>query len=114
MKTQIQKIVESILQNQDKSLLSEGGSKKFLDVKKQLKELGIHIHPTEGGEFRVVPQSDRKDPDKGYHTDDLDDALGTGKVMARKQYEPGGSKAKHDPRFDAISDKLSDMLGFKK
>jgi len=65
--------------------ISEGGSKAFLDVKRQLNDVGMHIHKTGmDNEVRVVPHADKKNADLGYFTDDLEDALHTGLHIAKK------------------------------
>lgn len=64
--------------------ISEGGSKAFLDVKRQLNDVGMHIHKTGmDNEVRVVPHADKKNADLGYFTDDLEDALHTGLHIAK-------------------------------
>ncbi len=72
--------------------LVEGGSKKFLDVKKQLSDVGMHIHKTvadsgDETEVRVVPHKDRRNKDLGYFTNDLDDALATGLHISKSLKE---------------------------
>jgi hypothetical protein len=70
-----------------------GGSKKFNAVKQELAGLGLLIKPTgemggDGPEY-VVKFKDDKNPDHGYFTNDLEDALGTGKAMHKHRQTHG-------------------------
>ena len=52
------------------------------DVKKELKDLGLTLTKSEDDEF-VVNFAKGKE-DTAYYTSDLEDALSTGKAMAKK------------------------------
>lgn len=56
------------------------------DVFAELRALGLKVKKTEYGEFRVAPAglSKTREEDVAYYTDDLTDALGTGKAMLRE------------------------------
>lgn len=55
---------------------------KLLDVKAELNELGMSIRKVDG-EYRVYPKG--TSADHGYFTDDLTDALMTGRYMATEK-----------------------------
>jgi hypothetical protein len=60
---------------------AEGGSKAFRHAKDILAMYGITIQKTGFDDYRVYPIGNR-DPEFGYFTDDLDDAIATGIDMA--------------------------------
>lgn len=53
------------------------------DVKKQLSAIGVTIKTIEGTEYRINFKGGSEA--SAYYTDDLEDALITGKVMAERQ-----------------------------
>jgi hypothetical protein len=59
----------------------------FMQVRRQLDEVGIRIGKTPHEEFRVTPKGySRRDAEaQAYYTSDLQDALDTGLKMSKDQ-----------------------------
>jgi len=56
-------------------------------AREHLREHGMHIRRTDGGDFRVAHPGGEKSEASAYYTNDLDDAVETGKDMARRKAE---------------------------
>lgn len=71
---------------------------KFNVVKEELRKIGVTIRKTGEGTYgrpeMVVKLASDKNPEHGYYTDDLEDALDTGKAMA--QHQRGGAATATD------------------
>ena len=55
-------VAEQMLADITATHLTEGGSKAFLDAKAKLKAVGMHIHDTGWGDYRVVHSALKKKP----------------------------------------------------
>ena len=76
-----------------------GGKMTLGRAREHLRGHGMHIKRTEGGDFRVAHPGGEKSEASAYYTNDLDDAVETGKDMARRKAE--GEAKKSRPFDDA-------------
>lgn len=59
--------------------VSESGAVTLREAREALRAMGISLRSTEHGEYRVCPMGSGES--MAYYTDDLCDAVETGKVM---------------------------------
>jgi len=76
-----------------------GGKMTLGRAREHLRGHGMHIKRTEGGDFRVAHPGGEKSEASAYYTNNLDDAVETGKDMARRKAE--GEAKKSRPFDDA-------------
>lgn len=75
-------------------------AKGLTEARAALAPLGVGImHDREWDEYRVFFEVDRFRPAKGAYTNDLDDAVGTGKAMAAARDAAAKAKAERDARL---------------
>ncbi len=85
--------------------LDEGGSKEFLAAKAKLNAIGMHIHKTGyDNEVRVVHKEAKHNPDLGYFTHDLDDAVSSGEAIVKRM---GGLKGDERQKYLGLKEDKS-------
>ena len=78
-------------------------SKALTDARTKLAAHGMSIQKTDAGDYRVYPKGSRN-PDEGYFTDDLDDAVATGIDMAARRTKETPMRDDRDHRMVTLHD----------
>jgi hypothetical protein len=98
----VEKIDPKFKRNSEAATIKGHGSREFKAAKAELAKLGIDLRANvEWNEYQVKYRDD-KNPKHGYHTDDLEDAVATGKKMAEHKHKHNSTSSANTEIYDPI------------